>query len=84
MVIVKSKVRDHPLYNNQAATPRAKSNPPIPLAPDPKRELAPFPALTGAVVVAPGPVEIVVVAPDALLLPPDADVVEVVAVEEVE
>jgi len=46
------------------------TNPPA----DPTRAPAPFAALTGAVVVAPGPVEMVVVAPVPLVLA-DEDVV---------
>ena len=42
---------------------------------DPTRAPAPFPALTGAVVVAPGPVEMVVVAPVALVFA-DEEVVD--------
>ena len=50
---------------------------------DPIREPAPFPALTAAVVVDPGPVEIVVVAPVALDLEDEA-VVEAEAEDEEE
>jgi hypothetical protein len=64
-----------PHYKNIKDPTKAATSIPPPL--DPKREPAPFPALTGAVVVAPGPVEMVVVAPEPLVFADDdAEVAE--------
>lgn len=48
-------------------TKATRTKPPV----DPTRAAAPFPAWTGAVVVDPGPVEMVVVAPVALVFADD-------------
>jgi hypothetical protein len=64
-----SKVPNH--SRSKDPTKAATTKPPE----DPTRALPPFPARTGAVVVDPGPVEMVVVAPVALVFADD-DVVD--------